>query len=152
MWRKILCHFLCRIKRISCLSMRRAFFKQHLPYSFPAASQDWDQMGENSFHPLNRWYPLSTEGLHHQPPHTNTAGRAWQQESEAAKKVHPPPTHTHTQREGRIAEQKEVTGEVCFCTTEQQELLGAKVTAAIKNKNNQHLLIRCAAASEMCLQ
>lgn len=111
-------------------------------------------MGENSFHPLNQWYTLRTEGLHHQPPHTDTAVRAWQQESEAAKKVHPhpPPLDTHPER-GRIAEQKEVR-EVSFCSTElwEQELLEAKVTAAIKDKSNQHLLIRCAAASEMCLQ
>lgn len=89
-----------RDKRVSSLSMRRAFFKQHLPYSFPAAFQDWDQMGENRFHPLNQWYTLSTEGLHHQPPHTDTAVQAWQQESEAAKKVHPhpPPLNTHPER------------------------------------------------------
>lgn len=35
---------------------------------------------------------------------------------------------------------------------QQQELLEAEVTAAIKDKNSQHLLIRCAVASEMCLQ
>lgn len=77
--------------------------EKHLPYSFPAAFQDWDQMGENSFHPLNQWYTPSTEGLHHQPPRTDTTARAWQQESEAAKKVHPhptPPKHTPREREG----------------------------------------------------
>lgn len=147
MWRKILRHCLCRIKRGSCLSMRRAFFNTHLPHSSPAAAWDWDQMGDNSFRLLSQRCSLSAGGLHQPPTHTHAAVRARQQGCEAAEKAHTPP-HTPSRSSEKLVEKcVRVMTEL-----QQQELLEAEVTAAIKDKNSQHLLIRCAVASEMCLQ